>query len=37
MFTETLVDEALVEEAERRRATSKGTVSLAEVKERLGL
>jgi excisionase family DNA binding protein len=37
MFTETLVDEALIEEAQRRRATSKGTVSLAQVKERLGL
>ncbi|MBM3500173.1 MAG: helix-turn-helix domain-containing protein [Armatimonadetes bacterium] len=37
MFTETLVDETLVQEAERRRAASEGTVSLAEVKERLGL
>ena len=37
LFTEALVDKALVEEAERRLATSEGTVSLAEVKERLGL
>ena len=37
LFTEALVDESLAEEAERRVADSEGTVSLAEVKERLGL
>ena len=37
MFTEALVDKALVEEAERRLAADEETVPLAEVKERLGL
>ncbi len=37
MFTETLVDEALIQEAERRRAAAEGTISLADVKKRLGL
>jgi excisionase family DNA binding protein len=37
LFTEALVDKALVEEAERRLAGDEETVPLAEVKERLGL
>jgi excisionase family DNA binding protein len=34
---EELVEQSLAEEAERRLATSEGTVSLQEVRERLGL
>ena len=34
---EMLVDQGLIEEAERRHSTSEGTLSLDELKDRLGL